>query len=327
MSAPATLSTEGGEPELRGFLPIALETLASADKLNFDLFTRSETGRTVLLGGRNYVLNEEDIRRLSDSSKTTLYIRAADRVSYCDYLREVVLQSPKLKPPQRLQVLHAANQATFEFVFSSSSVQRYVEFAEKFGRELVEIISNNDIAVTELVKLLNHDYSTYTHVVNVTTYCLALARGLGFADGAQLREIAIGALLHDYGHRHIPKSVLHNTDPLADAKWGLFQQHPLYGFRDLCQRPDLTWRQLMMIYQHHERLDGKGYPVGVEASEVHPWGRLCKVADVFATLTSDRAYRKAEPVCKVAQWMQDQVNVEFDVEMVQCFRAMLNCST
>jgi HD-GYP domain-containing protein (c-di-GMP phosphodiesterase class II) len=327
MSAPVSLSTDVVESDTQGYLPIALGTLAPADNLDFDLFVRPDAGRPVLFRGRNYLLDDDDIHRLNDSATATLYIRVADHESYCDYLRDVVLEAPDLQPQQRFQVLTAVNRAVFETVFNSPSVQNYVEFAEEFGGQLADVVSNHDIALTELVKLLTHDYYTYTHVANVTTYCLALARGLGYAAPDELREIAIGALLHDYGKRHIPKAVLNNTGRLTEAEWWLIQQHPLTGFRDLCTRADLSWGQLMMVYQHHERLDGRGYPVGVGGSEVHTWARMCKVADVFDALTSVRPYRKSDPVTKVAELMQNRANVEFDAEMVRCFRAMLSCKS
>ena len=82
----------------------------------------------------------------------------------------------------------------------------------------------------------------------------------------------------------------------------------------------------MMIYQHHERLDGKGYPVGVTGEEIHPWARICKVADVFDALTCDRPYRKAGPPQAVLRFMAARVGVDFDEEVFQCFQAMINSS-
>ncbi|MHB8970070.1 MAG: hypothetical protein ACYC3X_25915 [Pirellulaceae bacterium] len=168
ISAPVPLSadvseTDACETDVRGLLPIALGTLAPADNLDFDLFIRSSAGQTALFRGRNYQL-DDDIRRLSDSSAASLYIRLSDHESYCDYLRDVVLENPNLQPQQRFQVLTAVNRAVFESVFSNPSVQNYVEFAEKFGRDLVDVVSNHNIALTDLVKLLTHDYYTYSLV-------------------------------------------------------------------------------------------------------------------------------------------------------------------
>jgi HD-GYP domain-containing protein (c-di-GMP phosphodiesterase class II) len=312
--------------EATGYLPIAVGTLAPAEHLNFDLFLRSDSGQSTLFRGKNYELEHADLKRLAESSISTLFIRVADHERYCEYLRDDVLASGDLQPEQRLQVLTAVNRSVFESAFSSVNMQRYMEFADNVGRELAETMASIDISLSGLLKLLTHDYYTYTHVANVTTYCLALARGLGMNDVTVLKEMATGALLHDYGKRHIPKYVLNCTSKLDDAAWQMMLMHPTHGFRDLCVREDVTWAQVMMAYQHHERPDGKGYPVGIGGEEIHLWARICKIADVFDALTSERPYRKPDPISRVFEMLESRAGTEFDGELVQCFQAMFHCS-
>ncbi len=309
-----------------GYLPIAVGTLAPAENLDFDLFLRSDSGQATLFRGKDYELERADLMRLRESSISTLYIRVGDHERYCDYLRDEVLSSGELQPEQRLQVLTAVNRSVFESAFSSVNMQRYMEFADSVGRELAETMANMDVSLSGLLKLLTHDYYTYTHVANVTTYCLALARGLGIHDVAELNEIAKGGLLHDYGKRHIPKYVLNCTTKLDEASWNAMLQHPTHAFRDLSIREDVSWGQLMMAYQHHERPDGKGYPVGIGGDEIHPWARICKIADVFDALTSERPYRKPDPISRVLEMMESRGGFEFDGELIKCFRAMFRCS-
>jgi HD-GYP domain-containing protein (c-di-GMP phosphodiesterase class II) len=309
-----------------GYLPIAVGTLAPSENLNFDLFLRSESGQSTLFRGKNFELEYADLKRLSESSISTLYIRVADHEQYCEYLRDEVLASGDLQPEQRLQVLTAVNRSVFESAFSNVNMQRYMEFADSVGRELAETVASIDVSLSGLLKLLTHDYYTYTHVANVTTYSLALARGIGINDLAELKEIATGALLHDFGKRHIPKFVLNCTAKLDEDSWRLMWQHPTHGFRDLSTREDVTWPQLMMTYQHHERPDGRGYPVGVGGEEIHLWARICKIADVFDALTSERPYRKPDPIFRVFEMMESRAGTEFDGELIQCFQAMFHCS-
>ncbi len=190
------------QSDFRGMLPIALGTLAPAEKLDFDLYIRSDASRAVLFRGRNYPLDEHDIRRLSESSVVTLYIRVAEHEEYCDYLRQVVLENAELPGDRRLQVLTAVNRSVFETAFASPNVNRYVEFAEEFGSDLASVFCSNEFTLRDLTQLLSHDYYTYTHVANVTTYCLILASQLEGLNPELLRQIAVGALLHDYGKRY-----------------------------------------------------------------------------------------------------------------------------
>ena len=120
---------------------------------------------------------------------------------------------------------------------------------------------------------------------------------------------------------------LNHPGRLNEEQWELVRKHPTDGFRALCHRSDVNWGQLMMTYQHHERLDGRGYPVGVVGKEIHDWARICKVADVFDALSSDRPYRKAEPINKVLEFLEQRIGTEFDEDMVQCLQATVNCKS
>lgn len=312
--------------ELRSMLPIAAGTLTPVETLEFDLFVRSDTNKAVLFRGRGDALQKRDLSRLAESSVVTLYIHVAEHEDYCRHLRDVMLDNEELPSDQRLQVVTAVNRSVFETAFASPNVNRYVEFAETLGDDLADVFSNSQFTLRDLTRLLSHDYYTYTHVANVTNYCLILATSWAGPDRDLLRQIAIGALLHDYGKRFIPPAILNCTSKLTPQQWQVIQRHPTDGFREFATRDDVDWGQLMMIYQHHERLDGKGYPVGVGGSDIHEWARLCKVADVFDALTAERPYRKADSPSRVLEYMASKVGEEFDEEMFRCFRATINCS-
>ena len=79
----------------------------------------------------------------------------------------------------------------------------------------------------------------------------------------------------------------------------------------------------MMAYQHHERIDGKGYPVRIAGDEMHYWAKICAVIDVFEALTGKRPYRKPEPLPKVLDYMTDAADKHFDKEIVRCWSAVI----
>lgn len=309
----------------RGMLPIALGTLMPADKLDFDLYLRSTEDEPILFRGRSYPLEQADIDRLIESSVATLYIKVAEHESYCDYLRQVVLENEDLPVDRRFQVLTEVNRTVFEAAFNSNNGERYISFADEYGKDLTDLICNDELTTSDILPLMSHDYYTYTHVANVTTYCVSLAVEMGCNDPEELHEIAVGGLLHDYGKRFISAHTLNFPGRLTKQQFREIQRHPHDGFCQFTHRDDVSWRQLMMIYQHHERPDGKGYPVGVRGDEIHPWARVCKVADVYDALTCERPYRKADSSAEVLRFMRKKVGTEFDEEVFECFRAMINC--
>ncbi len=170
---------------------------------------------------------------------------------------------------------------------------------------------------------MDHDYYTYTHATNVCAYSIILAFRLGISDITELTSIGSAALLHDLGKRFIPAQILNKPDKLNEEEWDLVREHPRNAFDELSARGDLSWDQLMMIYQHHERLDGSGYPVGLGEGEVHDWARICAIADVFDALTSERPYRKPDTIAETCQILSQPKNA-FDKEKVRCWIATVN---
>jgi HD-GYP domain-containing protein (c-di-GMP phosphodiesterase class II) len=134
-----------------------------------------------------------------------------------------------------------------------------------------------------------------------------------------LGELATGGLLHDVGKQHIPPRVLNKAGQLTDEEWELIRKHPTTAFHELSSHANLTWGQLMMIYQHHERNDGSGYPTGIPAEQIHPWARICAVADVFDAMTCQRPYRRAMPIADVCAYLNKHAGVWFDAEVVACW--------
>ena len=170
---------------------------------------------------------------------------------------------------------------------------------------------------------MSHDYSVFTHAVNVATNCLLLARQLGINDRQELLQIGQGALLHDIGVQGVPRHIMEKPGKLTDRERRIMQEHPILGFKELRRREDLTWGQLMMVYSHHERCDGRGYPVGLVQSEIHEYARLCAIADVYEAICRDRPYRRASRRRDALEYLDRQAGRGFDEEMMRCWMSVV----
>ncbi len=306
------------------YLPIGVDTILASTELPFDLYLRVDPAASpVLYRERRLVLESSDFDRLSEQGTTTLFIRVADHVAYRDYLVQTVLRNHEVPGPRRFHVLKIANQAVFQSAFGHRNPGKLVDFAAEYGDELAAIISEENLAVSEVLRLMEHDYYTYTHATNVSVLSLLIAQqiGLGVHDG--IVALASGAVLHDIGKRQIAPALLNEKKPLSAEQWETIQQHPKLGFIELCGRHDLIWGQLMMVYQHHERWDGRGYPVGTVGEEIHPWARICAVADVYDAMVSARPYRGGLPASKVWEVLETGCNREFDGEFVKALKSVV----
>jgi hypothetical protein len=154
--------------------------------------------------------------------------------------------------------------------------------------------------------------------LNVTFYTLQLATLTGIHDAETLGDIAVGALVHDVGARNLFVDAWANPGRWSPEERDLVERHPQASYEDL--RPqNFSHAQLMMAYQHHERVDGSGYPVGILGDEIHPWAKMLAVADRFEALTSGRAYRKPYALPEALRQLELDAGTHLDREMTRCW--------
>ena len=224
---------------------------------------------------------------------------------------------------QRLQVLKDAAKTTFYQALHTCDAGNIANVAHDFGKDLTQLLTRQDFLLSDLVTVMLHDYSTYTHMTHVATYSILLAQKLGNISSADMTEIAKGGLLHDVGKRFISVKILEKPGKLDESEIQIIRDHPRCGFAELCFRTELSWGALMMIYQHHERCNGGGYPVGFVGDEIHPWAKICAIADVYDAMISKRSYHSAAARKDVLDYFQKQAGTTFDKEMVQCFQEIM----
>jgi putative nucleotidyltransferase with HDIG domain len=247
-----------------------------------------------------------------------------EQATYRSFLREEVCQNGQIPPTHRYRVLRGITRAVFDAIFHGGRLDDLHGLAKDFGRPLVDIIRDDDLVLSDLIRLMSGKSGIYAHSVHVATYTVILAAKLGMTARGDLEAIATGALLHDIGKRHIQPALLDHPGPLSERQHEIVKQHPIRGFKELFFRKDVRWDQLMLVYQHHERIDGRGYPVGLEGQEIHPWARICAVADIFHALTSDRPYHQPMLFGDAFDYLARESGNLVDKDMVECWTATMS---
>ena len=307
------------------FIPISVATLLPTETVGLDLYQQEiDSERLVLYRGAEFPLSMDDLDRLRGRGIHRLFISKTSRALYQKYLRKIATSDNPCSIPlsARAGALSEVVRDVLESAFSRDNVDQTVHAAEKLGTLAAEIVTKDEFAVSDLFQVLHHDYATFTHSANVAFYCGILAGELGYSK-ADIERITTGGLLHDLGKLEIDQEILCKPGKLNDIEFRKIRMHPLLGFRKLAHRVDLLEGQLMMTYQHHERLDGKGYPVGCMESDIHPWAKLCSVVDVFEALTSQRPYRTPMPRSKALMLQQRDSGTAFDSEMLACWKSII----
>jgi ribonuclease P protein subunit RPR2 len=161
------------------------------------------------------------------------------------------------------------------------------------------------------------DALTAGHIARVTNYGLEILK-LVLPEEAENPEYEYGFLLHDIGKLSVPDNILGKEGPLTDEEWKIMRLHPESGRRILEGIPFLETAK-EMVYAHHERWDGKGYPRGLEGEEIQVPARLFPVVDSYDAMTSDRPYRSAMPIDAALTELQRHSGSQFWPDAVEAF--------
>src|SRR3989339_110208 len=165
------------------------------------------------------------------------------------------------------------------------------------------------------------DEYTHGHSFRVAKYSMTIGEQLGL-DNQQLNDLEIAGYMHDLGKIGISELILGKPGKLTHEEYSLIQKHPV--FTDKILQPIQLPRHILEgAIQHHERMDGSGYPSGLMGADISLFGRIIAVADVFDALTSKRPYREAMPVEEALQTLCEGIDTLFDREMIIAFISSL----
>ncbi|MEX2355537.1 MAG: HD domain-containing phosphohydrolase, partial [Thermaerobacterales bacterium] len=142
---------------------------------------------------------------------------------------------------------------------------------------------------------------------------------LGIASGLRrdrLLRLGFGAILHDVGKALLPRSLLQKPDALTKEEMAVVQEHSRYGF-DIVRKLPVGPLAAHVAYQHHERLDGSGYPRGLKGEDIHLFGQIAGVADVFDAMTANRAYRRGFLPHEAMKEIMRNAGKGFNMQLVQ----------
>ncbi len=183
-------------------------------------------------------------------------------------------------------------------------------------KPMVESIVRNPDAYAWLTRMRHKDNRSYQHSVYTAIWAVALGRHLGFPK-PELTLLALGGLLFDIGKIRLPEKLLNKAGPYNKYELKIMQEHVKHGVDILRQTPDIDDRILEMVFTHHERHDGSGYPQGLQGNAIPIFGKIAGIVDSYVSITSERPYSAPmsphEAVKKLYEWRE----VDFQSELVE----------
>jgi putative nucleotidyltransferase with HDIG domain len=173
-----------------------------------------------------------------------------------------------------------------------------------------------------MVALASKDEYTEEHTRRVALRAVQVGDELGLPS-PQLRSLAVGGLLHDIGKLRCPDEILKKPGPLTDAEYAVVREHADAGRKLLKELGGFGDTVLRLVRNHHERLDGSGYPQGLTDAEIDLDTRILAVCDVYDALRSARVYREAWSHERALTLLRGSATSEFDTRCVEALERVL----
>ncbi|ODS33081.1 MAG: hypothetical protein SCARUB_01780 [Candidatus Scalindua rubra] len=188
---------------------------------------------------------------------------------------------------------------------------------KKWVDNTIGYILRDENAFSSLLKVTSHDYYTYTHSVNLSVLGLLFGKHLSL-NPHDLNCLGIGMLLHDLGKIEIPLEILNKPGRLTKDEFETIKKHPETGIK-LLEDEKIGEKPLKVVIQHHENYDGTGYPNGIGEKDIHLFGRISRIIDVYDAMTTKRPYADiCRPFSALAEMHKTMADC-FDKELLKEF--------
>ena len=229
----------------------------------------------------------------------------------------------QLQPPPDIIKEHTRVQAVENVAETFRQAEMHGQFnmslIERCADLLVRDIMSKKKNLVQITDIRLHDSYTFSHSVNVAVLAAMLGNLCGYSK-SKLQAITLGGLLHDIGKLAVPASILNKPGALTADEFKIIRRHPSEGRRLLKELKSPIASILAIIaVQHHEHIDGSGYPYHIHGKSIHPYSRITAIADVYDALTSVRPYKKAYKPNVVYQMMMHNSPGHFDMDRLRLF--------
>lgn len=176
------------------------------------------------------------------------------------------------------------------YIYSNTNSSDFTNVTKSIADDLMKAINDNDALAVDIGTLKVSDEYTFKHSVDVATMAMIIAKKKKMSK-QEIYDIGIAGLLHDIGKSKIPNEILNKPGKLTDEEFEVMKQHTVQGYNILKDKSMLSDNIKLGVLQHHEKINGRGYPFGLEASQITTFAKIMSVVDIYDALVTERPYK------------------------------------
>lgn len=233
-----------------------------------------------------------------------------------------VLTDNSIQPAKRAEAIHLHTADMMKNMWENPTGEKIAQFKRSVAG-VVDLVLTDDAANSHLLNITSYDYDTFIHSVNVGVLSISLAKVIfKKEDKHDMHALGAGFFLHDLGKIQIDEAIINKPGKLTEEEMTVMRRHPGIGFKLLLETKQISDESRLIVLQHHERYNGTGYPKKLRGEDIHIYGRICSVADVFDALVSKRPYKTRLKPFEALQLMKDEMLDHFHKDVFEKFVLM-----
>jgi HD-GYP domain-containing protein (c-di-GMP phosphodiesterase class II) len=316
-----------------GYLPICLERAPLDAFEGIGVYLRSadakddkgETFRLYCAPTIKFTPAHRD--RLAQNGTKFVYVAMTDHERFRKQTEAVLMKTvddPSLGVSIKSEIVYETSVELVNELLSEPDLKAKSQRLEQVSRAVTTLVLNDPTAFSHLFAASHHDFYTATHMVNVATWMVPLAYAMGYHSIDDLNKICQAGLLHDVGKVHVAAEILNKKGKLTDAEWAAIKRHPDLGCEHLAKYDGIDPLVFAVTREHHERMDGSGYPRGIKGDQMHPVSRICAVVDSFDAMTAFRPFKeRAMTVAQALSIIAKETPSKYDQRVFDAWLALL----
>lgn len=243
----------------------------------------------------SYFLDDTIELLIQNEKIERFYVKREDRYKYKDDIQEYltsIIKDEEVKTDKKAELIYNLAYESLTDLFENDVTEQKINKVSSNIDNTIHLLKSDADALKLLLDVNTYDFYTYAHCIDVATYAIAFGLYLNLPS-EDLMTLGKAAIFHDLGKKNIDYEIVTKESILSNEEYEIIKAHPKYSVDILKEIESVEESLLVIIEQHHEKLDGTGYPYGLQNEQIHYLAKILSIVDIFNALTTVRSYKDA----------------------------------
>ena len=319
-----SLSTQSNKSEIFPYLLIDKKVFRMNNVIGFTIFYSDKEHDISVFLEENSTIDLKHYHKLKSIDK--IFILKSDKEKYDIFLEnniQNIVDDNSLSIDEKCDIVYESTTELTLSLYTNPEALKNAQGSKNIITPILGTILHNNNTISSYIKIIEYDYYTHTHSLNVSIYALCLGLEMKLSE-EKLALLGRAALLHDLGKSQVDVNIVNKKDKLTENEFQEMKMHPSFGY-EIALKMGIDDKDFLDgIHYHHEKLDGTGYPDNIKDEEITLFPRIIAVCDIFDALTSRRSYKEAMSSFDALILMKKEMSNHLDMKILSIFIKMLH---